>query len=306
MLKLIYSVCVLGLLSNTLSAQDITGLWKGTLYNDSNQLVYNYEIAITNNNGKLGGYSHTWFILDQNQYYGVKKVKVLQRPELILIEDDGLIANNYPVKPAKGVRQLNRLQFKDSAGISMLFGPYETNRIKQYAPLTGYIHLTRVENDQKNSLIPHLQELNLAQNLSFLPETMKQPVARSSKTAPAKILTVAEREDVVQHTSLFTSDSLHFTLYDNGEVDGDSVSVFIDGSAILSKQRLSTEPVKLSISTKGKDELRIVMYAESLGTIPPNTGLLIVQDGVRKQEVRFSGNLTQNAVLIFRKEPAGN
>src|SRR5690606_2115848 len=104
MLKLIYTVCVLGLLSNTLSAQDITGLWKGTLYNDSNQLVYNYEIAITSNKGKLQGYSHTWFILDQNQYYGVKKVRILQNDDLILIEDDGLIANNYPVKPAKNVR----------------------------------------------------------------------------------------------------------------------------------------------------------------------------------------------------------
>lgn len=302
MLKLIYTVCVLGLLSNTLSAQDITGLWKGTLYNDSNQLVYNYEIAITSNKGKLQGYSHTWFILDQNQYYGVKKVRILQNDDLILIEDDGLIANNYPVKPAKNVRQLNKLQFKDSAGMSVLYGPFTTNRIKQYAPLTGYIHLIRIEANQKNSLIPHLLELNLAEHLSFLPEEIRQPAPKVSLTNPAKVLSVTERENVIQHTTSYTSDTLHFTLYDNGEVDGDSVSVFIDGVAILNKVRLSTDPVKISLPTSGKNEIRIVMFAESLGSIPPNTGLLIVQDGKRKHEVRFSGNLSQNAVLVFRKE----
>lgn len=302
MMKLFYIVCILCFSIGTTSAQDITGLWKGTLYNDSNRLVYNYEIAISRYKGKLEGYSHTWFILDQNQYYGVKKVRVLQTDEMILIEDDGLIANNYPVKPAKNVRQLNKLQFKDSAGIAILYGPYSTNRVGRYSPLTGYIRLTRIPSDRENSLIPHLQELSLVKNLSFIPDSLKTVVTTGKNTPqPAKVLSVKERENVVQHQTVYTTDSLHFTLYDNGEVDGDSVSVYINDVPVITKARLSTVPVKFSIPTNTQKEIKVVMYAESLGSIPPNTGLMVVQDGKHKYELRFSGNLSQNAVVIFEK-----
>ena len=56
--------------------KDITGLWKGTLYNDTTQQFYRYEVAISEEKGKLSGFSHTWFILDDKQYFGVKKVRV--------------------------------------------------------------------------------------------------------------------------------------------------------------------------------------------------------------------------------------
>ena len=55
---------------------DITGLWKGTLYNDTTKKNYRYEIGISEEKGKLTGFSHTWFLFDDKQYYGVKKVKV--------------------------------------------------------------------------------------------------------------------------------------------------------------------------------------------------------------------------------------
>ena len=55
---------------------DITGLWKGTIYNDTNQLTYQYEIGISKEKGKYSGFSHTWFTLGDSQYFGVKKVSV--------------------------------------------------------------------------------------------------------------------------------------------------------------------------------------------------------------------------------------
>src|SRR5690606_38455826 len=75
----------------SLQAQDITGLWKGWLYNDSTGLTQKYEIAISEEKGKLFGYSHTWFILEDKQYYGVKKVSIRKSDGKILIVDDGLI-----------------------------------------------------------------------------------------------------------------------------------------------------------------------------------------------------------------------
>src|SRR6187455_1030649 len=104
-------------------AQDITGLWKGTLYNHTTQQYYKYEIGISQEKGKYTGFSHTWFILGDKQYFGVKKVSIKKAPDgKILIEDDGLISNNYPVSPSKNVRQLNVLTLNASDSIMTLQG----------------------------------------------------------------------------------------------------------------------------------------------------------------------------------------
>ena len=95
-------IALLFFLPVSVFAQDITGLWKGTLYNDTTKQFYKYEIGISQEKGKLSGFSHTWFILGDKQYFGVKKVSVKKAPDgKILIEDDGLISNNYPVSPSK-------------------------------------------------------------------------------------------------------------------------------------------------------------------------------------------------------------
>jgi hypothetical protein len=41
------------------------------------------------------------------------------------------------------------------------------------------------------------------------------------------------------------------------------------------------------------------MYAENLGSIAPNTGLLVVKDGSNQYEVRFSGDLQKKCCYHF-------
>jgi hypothetical protein len=101
----------------------------------------------------------------------------------------------------------------------------------------------------------------------------------------------------------YVSDSLVLTLYDNGEVDGDTVSVLMNGELIMPRVGLSTSAVRKTIYAKDiPDSIQIVMYAETLGSLPPNTGLLIVYDGTERHEIRFSGDLKKNAAIVFRKK----
>ena len=93
------------------------------------------------------------------------------------------------------------------------------------------------------------------------------------------------------------------TLYDNGEVDGDTVTVLMNGGIIFSKAGLSTKAnTKTVYITPAMDSVKLVMYAESLGEIPPNTGLLIVNDGDKRYDVRFSADLTTNAAIVLRRK----
>jgi hypothetical protein len=104
-------------------------------------------------------------------------------------------------------------------------------------------------------------------------------------------------------TVYFKSDSLTLTLYDNGEVDGDTVSVVVNGRVIMGKKGLSTKAITetLYLTPEMGDSLQMIMYAENLGTIAPNTGLLIIQDGKDRYEIRFSGDLNKNAAIIFKR-----
>lgn len=93
-------------------------------------------------------------------------------------------------------------------------------------------------------------------------------------------------------------------LYDNGEIDGDSISLFFNGSLLLSHKRLSDKPITLKLNV---DELRdineLIMYAENLGTIPPNTALMVVNDGDNRYEVRISSDLQKSGVIRFIHRP---
>jgi len=101
----------------------------------------------------------------------------------------------------------------------------------------------------------------------------------------------------------FESDSLLLTLYDNGEVDGDTVTVLMNGKVIFSKVGLTEKANSKTIYlTPNMDSVNLVMYAESLGDIPPNTGLLIVNDGEKRYDVRFSADLKTNSGILLRRK----
>lgn len=101
-----------------------------------------------------------------------------------------------------------------------------------------------------------------------------------------------ERENVVAEEIEVESDSLKVDFYDNGEVDGDSISVFFNKQLMAFNRKLSTRAVHFDIvldSAKQINELS--MFADNLGAIPPNTALMMISDGKNRFEVRLSSNL---------------
>jgi hypothetical protein len=133
-------------------------------------------------------------------------------------------------------------------------------------------------------------------------ETTVAPVTREiAKPTVEQRLAVRKIETV--QTIYFTSDSLVLELYDNGYVDGDSVSIVVNGKAFLTNIRLSEKAsVKTIRITPGMDSVNLVMFAENLGTISPNSGLAIIRDGKKEYRVAFSGDLQKNAAIVLRRK----
>jgi hypothetical protein len=64
---------------------------------------------------------------------------------------------------------------------------------------------------------------------------------------------------------------------------------------------LSLEPiiVKIKLDTTNNYH-EVVMVADNLGDIPPNTSLMVVKAGDQQWEVRISSTEQKNAVVIFK------
>lgn len=113
-----------------------------------------------------------------------------------------------------------------------------------------------------------------------------------------------ERENVVQKEIEVASDSVQVDFYDNGEVDGDSISVFFNDQLLGANLLLSTRSVHMNIKLDTTREYnQLAMFANNLGSIPPNTALMLISDGKNRWEVRLTSDLGKTgAVRIRRKE----
>jgi hypothetical protein len=97
-------------------------------------------------------------------------------------------------------------------------------------------------------------------------------------------------------------DSVRISFYDNGDIDGDSISVFLNHEPILVKQELSSRALNIYVALDQSREVNeISMLAENLGKYPPNTALMVVTDGKHRYEVYLSSSLSQNASVRLRR-----
>jgi len=83
-------------------------------------------------------------------------------------------------------------------------------------------------------------------------------------------------------------------LWDNGEIDNDSISVVLNGQYVLTNYRLTKDKKKLKIRLQeGSNQL--VVMAHNEGTIPPNTAQCKMICGRKKWDFALSCGLKSNA-----------
>jgi hypothetical protein len=146
-------------------------------------------------------------------------------------------------------------------------------------------------------------------------EEVKQPeknysidTAEIATKPEVSIEKLERRKNTVLKSIEVESDVVNVDLYDNGEIDGDSISLFYNNKLLLADRRLTDKAINITLPMADDDSVNeLVMYAENLGLIPPNTALMVVRDGPNRYEVRISSDLEKNGVIRFvhkkRKAP---
>lgn len=98
-------------------------------------------------------------------------------------------------------------------------------------------------------------------------------------------------------------EKLLIEVYDNQEFDHDTISLKFNGEWILQKQLITKEPIRIYLPlVKGQDNY-LILYADNLGTIPPNTcAIRWVNEKGKYNEVVLTSDYNTSEMIVIRRK----
>lgn len=113
-----------------------------------------------------------------------------------------------------------------------------------------------------------------------------------------------ERENKLVKTIVVDEENIQVDLFDNGTIDNDTISVFHNNKQIIKHGRLAFNPISFKIKCTTSENLHeLVVVAENLGEIPPNTALMVITAGKKRYEVFLTSNESRNAKVVIEFIP---
>jgi len=98
------------------------------------------------------------------------------------------------------------------------------------------------------------------------------------------------------------SSKITVQIFDNGQIDKDSVSLFYNGALLVEKEQLSNQGIRFEITLDSTITNELSMFAENLGSIPPNTAVMILYDGEKRYEINLTSTLQTNGTILIKKK----
>lgn len=138
------------------------------------------------------------------------------------------------------------------------------------------------------------------------------PTAPKKETPPAVTTKPPVIEEkFIQRKKILTTelplegDTVEIHFYDNAEIDGDSISLFMNNVLVFEHVRLSDKPHIIKFAVKELTESNeLVMVAENLGSIPPNTSYMIAYINKERYTANLASTENSSAMIRFvRKKP---
>ncbi|GGB05723.1 hypothetical protein [Puia dinghuensis] len=266
-----------------LQAQDLTGQWTGTAIGKISQKKQKLVLSITESDSSIGGVLH-WYspetqiirhIIVSGRFYGKDSILTIREDSTMNLEEGR--AGGPP------------------GGFYILFYRRTAGRRDQ---LEGHWQAVGGWVGSTEELMIRLEK----KAPPFIPMPVVKPPHKKKDSADNKPLqALLGRENVVAKTiPVQGTDTIRVALYDNGEIDGDSVSLFMNNVLLLQHLKLTAEPKVLLIPIdKSLPVNRLLLFAENLGRLPPNTALMEVTVHGKTYELFLSTDFRKNASVEF-------
>ncbi|MDB5196783.1 MAG: hypothetical protein JWP88_1154 [Flaviaesturariibacter sp.] len=333
---LLLTLCFASTLS--LSAQQITGVWKGRI--DKKKV----ELKIIQKGDSLTGTAYYFETANNYKRYSIKGY-FDGRDNSVVWWDEQLLDEKGKLLFGKPEPQLSVADF-NCPGSGKMFLDGKATPKEDPQGSKGPVGLTKAPGpnfpDEWDYVIDNYtiggndpEIIDSVERIAYLPKPERVPVA---KTAPpltkrpgmesippmpqpkkevmppvaAPPVAVAKKQTIEEkfttRNKVFTmeipvaGDSIELNFYDNAEVDGDSISLFLDGKLLFQHIRLTDKPHTIKLPVKDlKSESELVMVAENLGAIPPNTSYMIAMVEGKRYAAMLASTENSSAVIRLKK-----
>lgn len=258
--------CLLFICQAGASGQNINGIWRGKLTQEPGGCFPEYyiELQITLNYGDLDGVSYDYY--DTTRYVKLNFNGTVSgnSKKKIMISEKKVVTEKIPedCTPCLKTYDLTYSRQNNDETLSGTWKGEDMGTVAGCPP--GKIFLKRV---------------------------------KESAFAVKK-----ERKTEMVRTLVLDTSAIKVEFYDNGQIDGDTISIFLNNELKLYKKGLSLTPITMNIDLQAGKDYDLVMFAETLGAIPPNTALMIITSGAMKYEIFLSASDDKNAAVRFRYE----
>lgn len=322
---------------STLEAQKLTGIWRGyfsaasgIFRDDIGEEMYKYEVQIdqqSNNSVKGVTYSYkstVFFGKSSMQGIFTASSKNLILKELKLVELK-ISSNSEPCL------MTCYLDYVKIGKLEVLQGTFISTNAKNKKDCgSGKVYLERVLKSDFE-----LEDF-LAHPKPQAPVTQQKPIAKPSTTdadqlnrnkvtdteklsnndkltatnfkksvvssiAP-KVLT--QRDNFLIKRIISSEPQIKVELFDNGTIDNDTISLYHNNEQVIKKGKLNYQPLTYSFNC-GNEAVshELILVAENLGEIPPNTAIMVVTIGKKRQEIFLTSDEKKNAKIIIDYKP---
>lgn len=302
-------LCFLFLLFLTchVQAQTVFGYWYGPVYAKTNSSANNYLVELVLQPEKN-------FVKGILNYYFKDTYRSMQVQGNYNATTRQLSLYNIPIVYHGSVSGMEvdcpmniRATLRVAQAGSILQGSFISLPDYKYTcPELSFSFTLNADISKKDSVLKAMSEYK--ENYQVWKPQLEDTLVQVA-TVPRKVVNYVteneftKRQKVVTQEIEFDSDSLRIDVYDNGEVDGDMISLFYNDQLVLNNQKLTHKSIRLNVvldSSKASNE--ISMFAENLGLIPPNTALMSITDGINKYEVKISSTLEKNATIRLKRK----
>ncbi len=121
-----------------------------------------------------------------------------------------------------------------------------------------------------------------------------------AKIFPQPPLVLKTRENALVRKIETESGEIKIEVYDNGTIDDDTVSIYHNNILVRSHMRLSQKPISISLTiSPSQSHHEIIMVAENLGSIPPNTSVMLITTASKRYELFISSSEQKNARVVL-------
>lgn len=274
---------LLSAMTGGLRAEDLNGIWKGTLSQGPGGCYPNYflELHITvNGNHQITGKAYDYY--DKTHFVKMSFTgRYNARTHRLVLIEDKILAAEIPPDCLPCVKTYD-LNYSKTGEVEELTGDWKGLYSEKHLVCPpGKIRLRR-------------------SNVSEFPADVEQS---DTLTRLQAILHLQPREKQVVRTVTVGNPDIKIELYDNAEIDHDTVTVLINDKLLLYRQMLTDRPLTIHFNALPGTPYELVMYADNLGDIPPNTALMMVTAGSQRFEVFLSSTEEKSAAVHFIYKP---